>query len=217
MRPALRRGLPALLLLTACASAGPQQTVVRYGDALREDDPEVAWEQLTPELRSQTTFEEFKARWHDIRTATEPALEEMAEAEQSAAIVSAELRYNDYDQVTLRLDPSGAWKITGGVLNVYAQKTPRETLTSFVRAMDHRRYDILMRFIPSDYAQHMTTEELKHDFERRSAEIDELVSALKAALGNPIRERGQRAYMKYGQRELVMVREGDVWKVEDPD
>ena len=208
--------LAVLGLSAACAGAGPQQTVARYGDALRDDDPAAAWEHLTPDVRAQLTFEEFKARWDDIRKTTLPAIDGVADPEHTDAHIAAELHYNDYDHVSLRLDDDG-WKITGGVLNVYAQKTAREALTSFVRAMDHRRYDILMRFIPSDYAQHMTTEDLKKDFERRSAEIDELVAALKTALANPIRERGPRAWMKYGQRELVMVREGDAWKVEDPD
>lgn len=202
--------------LTACAPNLPQQVVAQYGQALKADNPRDAYELLAPELRARVSFEDFADDWKQRRKALHNVRDELTDAVTQPARVQAKVAYSDYDTLQMRLTEDG-WRITGGVLDIASQDTPRRALISFVRAMEARRYDRLMRFVPERYAQHMDVEMLKADFERRSDEIDTLVAELKANLDNPIIERDDRATMNYGPRRVTFVREDDVWKIADPD
>ena len=208
--------LLSLLLLAACSSTTPQETLGQYAAALDKDDPEQAWSLLSPEVREQTSYDEFVRNWERYKEQMAPVVDSMRNASQSSARVRAQLDYSDYDTLQLRLTEDGR-KITDGLFQFYAQDTPRQAVISFVRAMEERRFDVLMRFIPSEYARHMTPEDLKADFERRSDEVTEMIDALKANMYNPIQTRKDHAYMQYGDREITLVLEGAVWKVEDPD
>lgn len=202
--------------LAACAPSLPQRVVAQYGQALKADNPRDAYELLSPELRARVSFEDFADDWKQRRKALHSVQSELINATQQPARVEAQIAYSDYDTLTLRLREDG-WRITGGVLDVASQDTPRQALVSFVRAMEARRYERLMLFVPERYAQHMDADMLKADFEKRSDEIDTLIAELKANLDNPIVERDDRATMNYGPRRVTFVRENKVWKIADPD
>ncbi len=204
------------LLLVACASAGPQQAAVAWGEALEADDPEAAWAQLDPEVQAGWGYERFVAEWPALRQRQRPLAATLEEAGETPARLRAEVTYAPYERVQLRLGEAG-WRITGGVFEGIGQQTPRDALLGFMRALEARDGAALLRYAPSTYAQHMSAAQLQADLEARGAEIDELVAALQQAQDAPITERGPRAWLRYGEREITFVREGEVWKVESPE
>lgn len=190
--------------------------MVAYGEALEQDDAAAAWELLDPAVQQQLTRAGFEERWQALRLSEHKAAGEMAATADTPARLRATLDYSPYDRLQLRLTEEG-WRITRGVLAVASQRTPHDTLVGFVRALESRNPEALLRFVPSAYAQHMTPALLQADLQARDDELQELVAALQAALNNPIQERGGRAWMRYGDREITFIREGELWKVEDPD
>lgn len=214
-----RPPLPLLALFAlgaaGCATSTPQSAVKSYGEAIAENDPHKAYDLLSPRLKARVDKASWLSRWNTNLLHLQRSAEHLRRADQTSAQITAKLTYSEYDTLRLRLTEEG-WKITGGVLNVYGQSTPQEALVSFVRAVERKRYDLILRFIPSDYAQHMTPESLQKEFEARAAEISVLLTDLKANLRNPIEERGDRAYLTYGHRQVRFVLEGDAWKIEDP-
>ena len=114
---------------------------------------------------------------------------------------------------------NGTWKIASDPTNFYGQSTPAEALRSFVRALESRRYDIVLRFVPAKLADSVTEEKLRREWEgEKREEVTLLLMNLKANLNSPIHQSGNRATMPYGEKyEVRFVREEGVWKVEDPD
>jgi hypothetical protein len=217
MTPARLASLALLLLLTAaCAASTPQEAVARYGDALASDDPQAAWELLAPPLQQKLGRDAFLAAWEARRQSLLPSAPELQRAAQRPARVSARLDYSDYDTLSLKLTADG-WRITGGVLDLYSQDSPRKSLITFVRAAERGRFDVILKLIPSQYARHMTPEGLRADFEARADEIKALLTQLKANLHNPIELREDRAFLNYGAQQVRFVLEGDAWKIEDLD
>lgn len=204
------------LALAACASGTPQDVVAEYGKAVQASNPKAAYALLAPELREETPYPEFLEQWRERRQALVGAAPGFQDARDTPAYVTAELDYNDYDKLQMTLGPDG-WRISGGVLALYEQDSPRAAVVSFVRALEARDHERLMQFIPSDYAQHMTPESLAADLDSRKEEVDALVLELKANLDQPISVRGDHAYLRYGEHKVTLVLEGDAWKVEDPD
>jgi hypothetical protein len=105
------------------------------------------------------------------------------------------------------------------VTDFYSQRTPRDALRSFVRAMERRRLDVLPHFVPNEYRRGMDDAHLRRLFEdERAEETETLLQNLRAHLEDPIEVTGERAAMPYAERFTVLfVREDGVWKIEDPD
>lgn len=216
MRRAWITLLAPLLLWQGCAASTPQEAVASYGEAVSGDDAEAAWEQLSPALRQKVDLEGFQAAWETRRAGLLPLAEDLKQAPQRQARVWASLDYSDYDTLTLKLT-DGGWRITGGVLDVYSQDSPRKALVTFVRAAERQRFDVLLRLVPSRYARHMSPEGLQEDFQQRQQEIQELLAQLKANLQNPIEVREDRAFLNYGRHQVRFLLEGEAWKIEDLD
>ena len=132
--------------------------------------------------------------------------------------VSAIVRYADGQELTLTQE-DGVWRITGNPANLYDQTTPRAAIRAFVRAMERRRYDIVLRFVPNASREGMDEARLRESFEGEGREeVERLLASLRANLDNPIEEVGDRATMSYGEGAAVqMVLEDVLWKIEDPD
>ena len=107
------------------------------------DDAEAAWDQLSPQLRQKVDLEGFQAAWETRRAGLLPLAEDLKQAPQRQARVWSSLAYSDYDTLTLKLTDEG-WRITGGVLDVYSQDSPRKALITFVRAAERQRFDVLL-------------------------------------------------------------------------
>src|SRR5688572_7951665 len=51
----------------------------------------------------------------------------------------------------------------------FPQTTPREAIESFLDAIDARRYDVVLRFIPAKYASTLTEDKIRDEFEGPSS------------------------------------------------
>lgn len=215
-----RQLLPILLfsvLLVACAGSSPQSSLDRYADALEAGDAKAAYALLSEEFRERVPFEEFESRFEVQREAYgEPLVKTLQQAADEPAFIDANLTYSEFDELKMVLTPDG-WRLESGLFNFYGQRQPREALLSFIKAIERQKYDVLMQFIPNEYAQFMTVEQVREQFESNPARIQEMVALLKQNKHNDIRIRGNQAQMDYGPYMVTFKKEDGLWKIEDPD
>jgi len=218
-----QRGLLALILGVVCAGcpgpggASPEGTVRDFARALRDGDYESAYGRLSERYRSRVPLEEFERH---LRTHPEEVRELVAlvgRIEESEEI-TARVPFADGDALELVRQDSG-WRVVGNAVDFYDQSTPRAALRSFVRAMNRRRYEVVLRFVPDADREGMTVEHMQQAWEGEAREeIDRLLAALEANLDQPIEVVGDRATMSYGESATVhFLREDGRWKIEDPD
>lgn len=225
-RKAFRDTVSALMLsgvtlggLAGCGggSSAADTTVREFSEAIRQDRPRQAYALLSEDYRQRVSYEEFERYLsdHPEEARDVAALLQRIDGE---AEVTAVVRYADGQELTL-VQEDGEWRIAGNPANLYDQSTPRAAVRSFVRAMERRRYDIVLRFVPNASREGMDEERLRASFEGEGREeIERLVASLRANLDNPIEEVGDRATMTYGEGAAVqLILEDGVWKVEDPD
>jgi len=188
-----------------------------FGAALRESRYEDAYAMMSRGYRRRVPLEAFRRHLRDNPDEASDAAEALAHpdgpAEQTAVIT-----YADGEQVRM-LREGDDWRIASNVVDFYDQSTPRAALRTFVRAMERRRYDVVLRMVPDADREGMSEERMREAWSGEAREeIDRLLSNLRANLDAPIEEVGDRATMPYGERfSAQFVREDGVWKIEDPD
>ncbi len=114
----------------------------------------------------------------------------------------------------------GRWLVDDpSLFEPWSQKTPRAALRSFVRALEERRYDVVLRFCPMRRRAGLSAEALRAYWEgEHKTENAAVLARLRDALGAPIVEIGDEARLPYGAgSEARLVREDGAWKIEDPD
>lgn len=208
-----------LSIATACVACGgqtPQKALDDYASAVSNSDAEAAYALLDAEYHERVSFETFKERFEAYAKNGEGIVNALEDAAGEAAFVDAALPFTEFDTLDIGLTRSG-WRIEGGLFNFYGQRTARETLHSFIKAAERKKYDVLMRFVPDDYAQHMSAEQMQKQFEENPGRIDEMVALLKQNQDNLITTRGSRAEMKYGPYTMEFRKEDGLWKIEDAD
>ena len=114
---------------------------------------------------------------------------------------------------------NGGWRVDGSTIDLYAQDTPRHAVLGFIRAVERKRYDMVMRYVPDTHKEGLDAAKLKAAWEgHEKDEIEQVVAALKQALpGATIEETGERATMPYGAGTMQLVREHGLWKIENFD
>ncbi|MEO0326696.1 MAG: hypothetical protein AAF447_27375 [Myxococcota bacterium] len=219
MRPCAASIGLLLLALGACGPAAnsPAGSLDRLASALERGRTRDAYALLAEDYRRRVPFGEFDRQ---MRSRPESARELAAllRARDDDTEITAEVRLDDGDTLELVYE-AGGWRVRGNAVDLYDQSTPRAALRSFVRAMTRRRYEIVLRFVPDADREGMSVEGMAQVFEGEGREETErLLAALRANLDAPIEVVGDRATMAYGEGATVQfVREGDVWKIEDPD
>lgn len=215
-------GLGGTLLLVACRSNSPSASdpaaVLReYAGALERGRYDEAYELMSLEYRKRYTRAEFERALKERPDELKQMLAQLRERPRQVD-VSAQVGYGEGDALKLSVE-RGAWRIDSDPLEFYGQRTPGEALRSFVRAIERRRYDVVLRFVPAKWAEAMTAEKLRAQWEGdKKAELERLLKNLKANLGAPIEEDGDNATMPYGENfKVAFVREDGVWKIADPD
>ena len=113
----------------------------------------------------------------------------------------------------------GSWRVDVSSIELYAQDTPRHAVQGFVRAVERKRFDVVMRYVPDAHREGLDATKLQSAWEgHEKDEIQQVVSALKQALpAATIEETGERATMPYGAGTLQLVREHGLWKIENFD
>jgi hypothetical protein len=209
------------LLLTGCpvGSAGetPEATVAAFASALRDGRTSDAYALMSESYRRRVSRDEFERYFTDypseVRQTARALSERRGRAEEEAVV-----EYGEGE--SMRLTREGAeWRVATDVVDFYDQSTPAAAIRSFVRAMERRRYDVVLRLIPAADREGMNEERMREAWEGEGREeVERLLASLRASLENPIEEVGDRATMPYGDRFRVQfVREEGVWRIEDPD
>ena len=211
------------LVLGGCAARradAPAETLDRFRRALERGDLDTAYGLMSATYRSATGRAEFE-RWLRSDPDRLPTLiANLRAAHPEDARLTATVPVGAAGEVKVeRSGAGGRWLVDEGALNLYDQSTPRETLRSFIRALERRRWEVLLRFVPDKYRTHMTPDALKAELEEKPDYIPHLLAALKESIDNEIVLSVDRraAKMRYGAYEVDFLREGDVWKIEDPD
>lgn len=211
----------ATILLSGCpvgaAGETPEGTVAAFASALRDGRTADAYSLMSESYRRRVSREEFERFFTDypaeVRQTASALSQRRGRAEQEAVV-----EYGEGE--TLRLVREGGdWRVATDVVDFYDQSTPTAALRSFVRAMERRRYDVVLRLIPAADREGMNEERMREAWEGEGREeVERLLANLRASLENPIEEVGDRATMPYGDRFRVQfVREEGVWRIEDPN
>jgi hypothetical protein len=211
-------GLGLGVALGACGrTAGPTQTLDRYGRALKNRDFDAAYELMSSGFRGKVSREDYKKMMRDnAREVDETATR--LRGKRGSLEVSAEFEYGFGDRMLL-VQEDGRWRIASNPVGFYDQSTPRNALRGFLRAYRLERWDIMMRFVPNAYREKMDVAKMKAQFTGPSREqIETLINTLEANVDEPIVERGNDARMSYGDRFTVhFVKEDGLWKLKDLD
>lgn len=212
-------GFLSCLLFVGCNGAAPSpvDTLRQYTEAASRGDCRGAYVLMSSAYRAEISQDDFcqamRENPNELREATDALRRVTGEPE-----IVARVRYGTGDEISF-VQESNDWRVDSPVLDFYRQATPRDALRSFVRAIERRRYEVILRFIPNEYRERMSAEGLRELWEgSKRDEIQQLLENLRASLDEPIEETGERATMQYMDRFTCrFVREDGVWRIEDPD
>ncbi len=208
-----------LALVAACS--GPSATrplgaVDAYVRALEVADYDRAYDLMSDHYKKDHTRDEFVRMMRESPRDVKETAERLKSGKRQVDVRATYVFDDLHDEMAL-VEEDGAWRIDSNPLDYYPQDTPKNALRSFIRAVQLKRWDVLVRFVPKAYG--MSAEQLKAEFEgERAQEIDDLIRKLKAALDteSPIQVEGEEARLQYGDRaEIVFKKEDGSWKIDD--
>lgn len=204
-------------LAGACRhGATPTDAVTGFAAAVERKDWPAAYAMMSDEYRQGVPLAEFRVQLESGGADTVAAARRLREAAHRGEL-RAELPIDLGETLPLVFE-GGAWRVTAE-FDYYGQKTPRAALRAFVRALERKRWDVILRLVPSRYRQTVTADKLRTYWEgERAADNQALLRDLRANIGARIAEEGDEAHMPYGQRsEVRFVREDGLWRIDDPD
>lgn len=211
------------VLLLGCATgpapiASPQKTVERFAQALSEHRFEEAYALMSDDYRARVSLSAFKSALEANPDETATTADRLSRA-TGPAVERASVRYDD-DEAQIELERDGEhWRITTNVVAFYDQTSPRGALRAFIRAMERKRYDVVLRLVPDADKEGVTAEGMQEAWSGDGREeAERLINNLKAHVDAPIEVVGDRATMPYGDRMRVQfICEDGNWKIEDPE
>jgi hypothetical protein len=222
MRPCI--AVPAWLLVAGLASGciglradDPESVLHAYAHALEEGRAEDAYRMLSEDARRTVSLEAFRRMVHDSGDDVREIGQALSRP-TSPPVVTASVTAPSGEEVDLVLE-RGTWKVEATAIDLYAQDSPRHAVQGFVRALERKRYDMILRYVPDAHKEGLDAAKLKSAWEGNDKEeMDQVLAALKQSLPNAaIEETGESAQMPYGAGTLKLVREHGLWKIEDFD
>jgi len=195
----------------------PSSVLGAYARALQDGRAEDAYRMLSDEARRGTSLEAFRRMVRDNPDDVREIGRALARP-TAAPRVTATVTGPSGQDLQLILE-NGAWKVESAAIDLYAQDSPRHAVQGFVRALERKRYDVILRYVPDAHKEGLDAAKLKSSWEGHDKdEMVQVLSALKQALPTAsIEETGERAAMPYGAGTLQLVRERGLWKIEDFD
>jgi hypothetical protein len=195
----------------------PQSILRSYSHALEEGRAEDAYRMLSEEARRGISLEAFRRMVKDNPEEVREIAKALARP-TATPVVTATVTSSNGQELQLVLE-GGKWRVEATAIDLYAQDTPRHAIQGFVRAVERKRYDVVLKFVPDSHKEGLDPSKLKTAWEGHDKEeIEQVVSSLKQALPTAsIEETGDRATMAYGAGTMQLVRERGLWKIEDFD
>lgn len=215
---ALAAGAPALSACAAGSSGGsPESVLSAYSRAVHRGQLVEAYALLSEDAKKSIPFDQFKRM---LQENPEQALElsrALERPQSGPPRVTAKVTGSDGEPLLLVYE-NGAWRVDGSAIDLYSQATPEAATSAFVRAVQNKRYDLLLRFVPDGQREGLSEATLRAAWEgEQKPELARLIEALKAALpGARFEVVGERATWAFGAGGTVeLVREHGAWKVEE--
>jgi hypothetical protein len=217
----LAAGILAVAVL--CGGCGarqpaPIETLHGYSAALRAKDYSAAYDMMSESYQAKHSRDEF-VRMMKQSSAEAGDTAQFLSGTYDAQEISAEVTYGVADSIKL-VQEHGEWRIASNPLAFYAQSTPREALRSFVRAYKLKRWDVMLRFVPTKWREQMSLDKMREQFDSKQThdDIERMMNMIEANLDEPITDKGNEARMPYGDRyEVKFVLEDGNWKIQDLD
>lgn len=207
--------------LTACAAGGhagsPEATLSAYAHHVSRGQLAEAYALLSDDAKKTIPFEQFKRMVQENPEQAAELSRALERPQAGPARVTAKVTGTDGEPLLLVLE-DGAWRVDGSAVDLYSQATPELTTRAFVRAVENKRYDLLLRFVPDGQREGLSETTLRAAWEgEQKQDMARLLEALKAALPTARFEVvGERATMAYGAGGTVeLLREHGAWKVEE--
>lgn len=143
--------LLSALFLTACSGAslvqqGPSDTLRSYAQALEQGRVDDAYRLLSDEAKRSMSLEAFRRA---VQENPQDAVE-IARAiarPSSDPVVTATVTVSNGEELLLIYE-GGRWRIDASAVDLYGQATPRQAMLGFLRAVDRKRYDVVLRYVP---------------------------------------------------------------------
>jgi hypothetical protein len=222
-RALLRRALQPWLLAALCATAAcaadrtsPNRVLNDYAAALESGRYRDAYALLSAEAQRDIPYAAFErmARENpdEVKEIARSLRRPIAESQVTATVTGA-----DGSQLLLVYE-AGSWRVDGSAIDLYSQASPELAMASFVKAFESKRYDVLLRFVPTEKRAGLDEKALRAAWEgEQKRDMTQLVQALKASLPTAkVELLGDRATLAYGPGATVeLLREQGVWKIEE--
>ena len=219
MKAAFPALLSAALLLGGCLGRAedPHSVLSDYALALDEGRADDAYRMLSEEARRGVSPEAFRRMVKENPDEVRDVAKSLSRPTASP-VVTAKVTSATGQELQLVLE-KGKWKVEATAVDLYAQDTPRHAIQGFVRAVERKRYDVVLKYVPDTHKEGLDATKLKGAWEGHDKdEIEQVVASLKQALPSAqIEETGDRATMAYSQGTMQLVRERGLWKIEDFD
>lgn len=218
----LRVCLATALTAVACAhppvaAQTPADILVEFREALARDDATHAYALLSPAQKARLSYADFQhklAQNPDEAAALTRALSQPGTARVSAQVPLA----SPFGTLELVQVADGSFRIESPIVDFYPSGTPADALSSFVRALEAGRWDVVLSLMPASDRVGLDAETLGTRLAERREGLTRLAALLKSASNAPIEIVGQRATMTYGESYTArLLRESDGWKIEDPE
>jgi len=225
MRIASALSLPLLLaaasVLVGCASgssaSSPESVLSAYARAVQRGQLAEAYALLSEDAKKTIPFEQFKRMIQENPEQAQELTRALDRPSSGPARITARVTGADGEPLLLVYE-NGAWRVDGSAIDLYSQAAPEAAALSFVRAVENKRYDLLLNFVPDSQREGLTEATLRAAWEgEQKQDMGRLIEALKAALPTARFEVvGERATLAYGAGGTIeLVREHAAWKVEE--
>jgi hypothetical protein len=161
-----------MALIAACAHEAPgaADTLAAFGAAVERKDYAAAYALTSASYRQRVPFAAFRSALDDGGGDTQAQARNLrSQASRGGLRASVELD-DEAGQSVVLVEESGAWRLDGQPFEPWSQATPRAALRSFVRALERRRYDVVLRLSPTRHRAGLTAETLRAYWEGEHAE-----------------------------------------------
>lgn len=197
--------------------ASPETTVTAFARALNEGNLPAAYALMSDDYRSHVSLEAWQKLMEENSQEVIEISNSLTHVRGPARVLATFDHEAEGDLVLVLRD--GKWAVATDVARVYDQSTPRAALRAFVRAVEHKRYDVVLRLVPNADKEGMTTASLEKAWGGAGRdEIARVAGNLKDHVEGPIETAGNHATLPYGERMRVQfLREDGVWKIENPE